>query len=97
MTPDEWFGRFEAALSDAIQAVPDAVGAAKTQAASGREHVSLLLDLARIAAHRSERWTAPVTTYLVGLAVGPLPSQARERVLSSLVASLDVESDADSV
>jgi Domain of unknown function (DUF6457) len=31
--------------------------------------VDLILDLAKIAAHRVERPAAPVTTYLVGLAV----------------------------
>ena len=32
--------------------------------------VDAILDLARVAAHEVERRAAPVTTYLVGLAVG---------------------------
>ena len=49
-----------------------------------------LLDLARVAAHRSERWAAPISTYLVGLAFASLPRAERRDRIRALVATLEV-------
>lgn len=50
-----------------------------------------LLDLARFAAHRSQRWAAPISAYLVGLAFGSLPRAERLEQIHALVAQLDVD------
>jgi hypothetical protein len=76
MTPDEWFDRLETVLADA--------GARPT----GDER-DLLLDLARIAAHASERWAAPLSTYLAGRALADRDAEERIAVLRTLVAALD--------
>lgn len=49
----------------------------------------LLLDLARIAAHSSERIAAPLTTYLAGVALADLAPQERVARLQALVERLD--------
>lgn len=51
----------------------------------------LLLDLARIAAHASERWTAPLSTWIAGLSLAELPPEQRLERLRALVTSLDPE------
>ena len=48
-----------------------------------------LLDLARIAAHRSERIAAPLTTFLAGVALGELPPLVRAEALRSLASRLE--------
>jgi len=58
---------------------------------AGPEERAVLLDLARIAAHRSQRWAAPISTYLVGIAFAPLPRAERLDRIRALVAQLDVE------
>jgi hypothetical protein len=58
---------------------------------AGPEERAALLDLARIAAHRSQRWAAPISTYLVGIAFAPLPRAERLDRIRALVAQLDVE------
>jgi hypothetical protein len=58
---------------------------------AGPEERVALLDLARIAAHRSQRWAAPISTYLVGLAFASLPPAERLDRIRALVAQLDVE------
>lgn len=55
----------------------------------GPSERTALLDLARIAAHQSHRSAAPITTYLVGLAVADLPRPDRLARLRELAASLD--------
>ncbi|MDQ3986072.1 MAG: DUF6457 domain-containing protein [Actinomycetota bacterium] len=45
-------------------------GVAKELGVEEEFDVDAILDLARVAAHEVERRAAPVTTYLVGLAVG---------------------------
>jgi hypothetical protein len=62
---DAWF----VALTEALRvAAPDGAtdveGAALTLTDAEREG---LLDLARVAAHTAERWTAPVSTFLAGV------------------------------
>jgi hypothetical protein len=44
-----------------------------------------ILELARVAAHSSERRAAPVTTYLAGLVLGGAAPEAREAFLDDLV------------
>jgi hypothetical protein len=44
-----------------------------------------LLDLARVAAHSSERWTAPVSTFLVGIAYAATPPEDRAAAVRALV------------
>ena len=48
-----------------------------------------LLDLARIAAHRSERIAAPLTTFLAGVAYGSLGPDDRVRALRALADRLE--------
>jgi Domain of unknown function (DUF6457) len=58
------------------------------------EEQRAMLDLARIAAHRSERIAAPITAYLVGLALAQLDPAARAAAIRGLVAGLDTGEDA---
>ena len=59
---------------------PPAVGAGEVEA---------ILELARVAAHSSERRAAPVTTYLVGLVLGGAAPAAREAFIDDLVVKLE--------
>jgi len=61
-----------------------------------REEQRAMLDLTKIAAHRSERIAAPITAYLVGLALARLDPTARAERIRGLVASLDTEGGARS-
>jgi hypothetical protein len=56
----------------------------------GPEERTLLLDLARVAARRSHRIAAPISTYLVGLTLADLPRPERLSRMRELVAGLDV-------
>ena len=61
---------------------------------AGGEHLttaeqSALLDIARIAAHASERIAAPLTTFLVGVAYGTLPASERAAALQALADRLE--------
>jgi Domain of unknown function (DUF6457) len=51
--------------------------------------VEAILELARVAAHTSERRAPPVTTYLVGLVLGGAAPEAREAFLDDLVVKLE--------
>jgi uncharacterized protein DUF6457 len=51
--------------------------------------VEAILELARVAAHSSERRAAPVTTYLAGLVLGGAAPEAREAFLDDLVVKLE--------
>lgn len=55
----------------------------------GPEERTALLDLARVAAHRSHRSAAPISTYLVGLAYAGLSRSDRLARIRGLVARLD--------
>lgn len=81
MTPDEWFEH----LRDAL---PPADGGS-APAELGEEEVTALLELARIAAHTGERWTAPVSTFVLGLAGAGLTPAERSRWLWELVERLE--------
>ena len=53
-----------------------------------------ILDLARVAAHGSERVAAPISAYLVGLALAARPTDERAAALQALVAHLESQSGA---
>jgi hypothetical protein len=73
--PETWFARLGAAVPELDVALdPDEREA--------------LLDLARVAAHTSERWTAPVSTFLLGMALAELPPAARGVRLRALLREL---------
>lgn len=81
---DTWFAQLLAALPAQLDAdastVPAHVTAAERDA---------LLDLARVAAHTSERWTAPISTFLAGIAYASLPADERADRLRALVDGLE--------
>jgi Domain of unknown function (DUF6457) len=52
--------------------------------------IEAILELARVAAHASERRAAPVTTYLAGLTLAGAAPEAREAFLDDLVVKLSV-------
>jgi hypothetical protein len=53
--------------------------------------IEAVLELARVAAHTSERRAAPVTAYLVGMAVAGAAPEAREAFIDDLVVKLEVQ------
>jgi hypothetical protein len=53
--------------------------------------VEAVLELARVAAHSSERRAAPITAYLAGMAVAGAAPEAREAFLDDLVVKLEVQ------
>ena len=73
---DAWLERLRGQLPDGA-----------TLAISPRE-VTALLDLAREAAHTSERIAAPLSTFLVGVAFGGLPGDVRAARIAELVRHL---------
>lgn len=58
-------------------------------AEAGADEMTVLLDLARIAAHGSERIAAPITTYLAGVAFANLPRAERLAHLRELARALE--------
>lgn len=76
MEPDDWLAQLASALP----------GDAGPLGASER---AVLLDLARVAAHTSERWTAPLSTFVAGVALAQLDADARVDALRRVVASFD--------
>ena len=59
-----------------LRAVPELAAVEVT-----RDEQRALLDLTRVAAHRSERVAAPITAYLVGLVLASAdPAQRAERI-----------------
>jgi hypothetical protein len=76
MQPDDWFAQL-------LDALPGDVGPVTEE-----ERVALL-DLARVAAHTSERWTAPISTFLLGLAFSDASSSERAAAARALVARFD--------
>lgn len=57
--------------------------------ALGRDEQRALLELTRVAAHRSERIAAPITAFLVGLALAPVDPGRRAAEIVRLTAALD--------
>ena len=75
----EWLDRVRAELAAVVG--DEAASYALSQA-----DVDDLLDLARVAAHDSgERMTAPITTYLVGIARGRHPEQSVSDLVGAVV------------
>jgi hypothetical protein len=84
-TPDEatlslaaWMDRLRASLA--------AEGDPRTDLSTEEER--LILDLARVAAHTSERIAAPLTTFVAGLALAGLTPEDRARRLRELLEKL---------
>ena len=61
-----------------------------TPPAVGAGEIEAILELARVAAHASERRAAPVTAYLAGLVLAGAAPEAREAFLDDLVVKLEV-------
>jgi hypothetical protein len=76
MQPDDWFAQLLAALPGDAAPVTE-------------EERIALLDLARVSAHTSERWTAPLSTYLVGLAYADTAPEERAAAIRALVDRFD--------
>jgi Domain of unknown function (DUF6457) len=56
------------------------------------DEAEAVLELARVVAHSSERRAAPVTAYLVGLAVAGAAPEARVTFLEELIVKLETQS-----
>jgi hypothetical protein len=76
-------------LNDYIEQVRSHLGPNPPAIAAGE--VEAVLELARVAAHASERRAAPVTAYLAGMAVAGAAPEAREAFLDDLVVKLEVQ------
>jgi len=55
------------------------------------DEAEAVLELARVVAHASERRAAPVSAYLVGLAVAGAAPEARAAFLDELVIKLETQ------
>ena len=76
MSVDAWLARFAAELPD-------------LRASLSADDREALLDLARVAAHRSERIAAPLTTFLLGLAMAGTPAGNWAPQIRTMVERLD--------
>ncbi len=76
-------------LYDYIEKVRSLLGPSAPAVTEGEAEA--VLELARVAAHASERRAAPVTAYLVGMAVAGAAPEAREAFLDDLIVKLDVQ------
>jgi len=76
------------ALEDWLRSVHEVLGDAGGPPISEEERTALL-DVARVAAHRSERVAAPLTTFLAGVAYGALGAEDRPAALRALVSALE--------
>jgi hypothetical protein len=86
---DAWFAVLVDALRDAGPAGASPTdGAALALTDAERDG---LLDLARVAAHTAERWTAPVSTFLAGVAYASVPAGDRAAAIRAVVDALDAE------
>jgi hypothetical protein len=79
---DDWFDALAAALAEVAPEGSDG------PVLSDAERDGLL-DLARVAAHTAERWTAPVSTFLAGVVLAELPSERRAAAIRSVVETLE--------
>lgn len=86
-----WLAELEAALTQMrpAPALAGDDGSARDVGPVGGDERAALLDLARIAAHTSERWAAPISTYLAGLAMADVDPAARAELLRELVERLE--------
>lgn len=55
-----------------------------------------LLDLTRVAAHRSQRIAAPLTAFLAGMALADLPVEQRAAAIDRLTAALEAAGPVES-
>lgn len=86
MTPEAWFDELATALVG--QMPPDTPPPGGALGVTDDER-DALLDLARVAAHTSERWAAPVSTFMVGVALHAVPASERVAMLRRLVEMLE--------
>lgn len=63
---------------------PTELAAALDEAALTDDEITVLLDLARDVAHGTERRYAPLSTFLVGIALGRAPAGDRAATLAAL-------------
>jgi hypothetical protein len=56
------------------------------------DEAEAVLELARVVAHASERRAAPVTAYLVGMAIAGAAPEARVTFLEELIVKLETKS-----
>ena len=59
--------------------------------AVGEDEAEAVLELARVVAHASERRAAPVSAYLVGMAVAGAAPEARAAFLDELVIKIEAQ------
>ena len=78
MRPEDWFDLLRRSLGTALETPTDA-------------EIDALLDLARVAAHTSERWTAPVSGFLAGVAYANLDAETRAAELRTLADHLEAD------
>ncbi len=77
-------------LDEWLDAVRDELVAAGTEApVVTRDEQRALLEMARIAAHRSERIAAPITSFLLGLALAGRDPAARAEAIGRLAGRLE--------
>ena len=84
MHPQEWFELLRAHLPATVPSPSE-------------DEIDALLDLARVAAHTSERWAAPVSTFVVGVALAaddPADRAGRIRELTARLEAADPPSGA---
>jgi hypothetical protein len=82
MEPEQWLARLRATLPGGVAAVSEAEREA-------------LLDLARVAAHASERWAAPVATFLAGVAMSDVAPPERAGALRAVITEMEASGPAD--
>lgn len=82
MTPETWFDQLTSALADATHP-------RSTIPPLSADERDALLDLARVAAHTSERWTAPISTFVAGTVLHDAPAEERAATLRHLVGVLE--------
>lgn len=76
-------------MEEFIEKVRSLLGPAAPAVSDGE--IEAILELARVAAHSSERRAAPVTTYLIGMAVAGAAPEAREAFVDDLVSKLEAQ------
>jgi hypothetical protein len=78
----------QVSVNDWLERVRQVLGPSPDLALTGIER-RLLLDLARIAAHASERVAAPLSTYLAGIVLAGLSPEERAERLAGIVQDLE--------
>ncbi len=77
------------ALKDWLGRLADRLPAGSTPTITPGEQAALL-DLARVAAHTSERISAPISTFLVGVAYASVPAEERAERIRELASALEM-------